>query len=76
MNDNSETSQTAAEQNSDGRTSESSEANWLDILPRNDVAKKVRRHLACGKTKHAAHDQADKCGNCHRDECLANSHKA
>jgi hypothetical protein len=63
LKENSETSQTTAEQNSSRSAGECSKANRLDILPRDDVREKVGRHFPRGKTKQAAHGQAHQRGN-------------
>lgn len=54
LDDNTETTQAAAKQNTRRRSEKSRHAHWLNILPRNDVPEKIWRYLTGSKTKQAA----------------------
>jgi hypothetical protein len=60
LNDDCETSQTAAQDDSDRSSKKRSNAYRLNILPRNDVSEKVRCDLARPESEGGTHKHADK----------------
>jgi hypothetical protein len=61
----SEATQGSAEQHASGGAKQEREADWLDILPRNEMTEEVWCEPTRDKPEQASHDHADERGNRH-----------